>query len=110
MPGPRWCMARDQRDQRELGMKRFITLILLVSGVFCGACDDRSNSVPQAVLDQASKPPIDMLRVPTTQELLSGHRSRTALLPLPLSMELPPGWRPMKDMPGVLQGFTPSGN
>ena len=91
-------------------MKRLISLLMVSVAVamFAAACDDR-GSVPQAVLDQANKPPEDFLRVPTTQELVSGRRSRTALLPLPLTMELPPGWRPDRKLANILQGYTPSG-
>jgi hypothetical protein len=91
-------------------MKRFISFLMVAAATLLAvACDDRS-SVPQAVLDQASKPPENTLRAPTTQELLSGHRSRTALHPLPLTMELPPGWHPMKELANVLQGYTPTGD
>jgi hypothetical protein len=96
-------------------MKRLISLMmLLAAGLlgYVGGCDDRSGQVPQAVLDQASKPPEDLLKPPTTQQLLTGHRSRTALLPLPLTMELPPGWGPDRraHMANVMTGYTPSGN
>jgi hypothetical protein len=90
----------------------------LVAGtfIFCagvgGGCDDRgSSTVPPEVLAAANKPQQDAPKVPTTQELLSGHRSRTVLSPLPLTMELPPGWHQMKDapVPNLWDGYTPSG-
>ena len=104
-------------------MNRLIRPIMLISnivaavGVFLGSgggCDDSSTRVPQAVLDQATKPSgpnASSDKPPTTQDLLSGHRSRTALMPLPLTMELPPGWGPMQKarLPNVIQGYTPSG-
>jgi hypothetical protein len=63
------------------------------------------------VLEQASKPPENILRAPTTQELLTGHRSRTILLPIPVSLEMPPGWGPDRrtGMPNLIMGYTPSG-
>jgi hypothetical protein len=64
------------------------------------------------VLDQATQPAATSSdKAPTTQDLLTGHRSRTALMPLPLTMELPPGWGPMQKarLPNVIQGYTPGG-
>ena len=98
-------------------MKRLITLVLLAAAAtLAGAnagCDDSSNQVPQAVLDQASKPPENTFKAPTTQELLSGRRSRTALVPIPVTLELPPGWGPDRrvgaHMGNLIVGYTPSG-
>jgi len=96
-------------------MKRFISLFLAAgaaafAGTGIGGCDD-SSDVPQAVIEQASKPPENSLRPPTTQELLTGHRTRTILLPVPVSLELPPGWGPDRKthMPNLIVGTTPSG-
>lgn len=89
-----------------------IGIIGLGVGIHLG-CDDRSSSVPPEVLanvnkpkDQSEPPP-----VPTTQQLLNAPRVRTQLSPLPLSMELPPSWQPMKDapVPNLWEGYTPSG-
>jgi hypothetical protein len=98
-------------------MKRLINVTLLASGVAlliaaAGGCDDSSTRVPQAVLEQATRPATSTDKTPTTQELLTGHRSRTALMPLPVTMELPPGWGPMQKarLPNVIQGYTPSGD
>src|SRR5437762_11773257 len=103
-------------ERRGKPMKRLISLMALTWGIGCGigvlgGCDDRSDKVPSAVLEQASKPPEDPLKAPTTQELLSAHRTRTALLPLPLTMELPPGWGPDRrtHMAGIIVGYAPSG-
>jgi hypothetical protein len=98
-------------------MKRLISLPLLFASllipvILVGGCDDSSDKVNKAILEQAAKPPEDPLKPPTTQELLTAHRSRTALMPLPLTMELPPGWGPDRraHMPNILTGYTPSGN
>jgi hypothetical protein len=85
------------------------------------ACDDR-GSVPQSVIDQAKKAERDAAQPktpkrPTTQQLVEGHRSRTALIPLPLTMEMPPGWGKLQDLGdakisaslNLLQGYTPHG-
>src|SRR5438270_650993 len=78
-------------------------------------------SVPPAVLQQQAKTAEEQKhpnKHPTTQELLSGKRSRTALIPLPLTMELPPGWGKLNDVSdaglklnagNLLQGYTPNG-
>jgi hypothetical protein len=56
------------------------------------------------------------LKRPSTQELLTGKRSRTALMPLPLTMELPPGWGRLDESnelklsaANVIRGITPNG-
>jgi hypothetical protein len=86
------------------------TVWLLATGMLVG-CDDSSSSVPPEVLAESNKPKPNTPKVPTTQELVSGPRSRTVLVPLPLTMELPVGWRQMKDVPSsqLWQGYTPSG-
>jgi hypothetical protein len=95
-------------------MKRLISPLLAAAIIGSLAisvgCDD-SDQVPKAVIEQASKPPENSLRAPTTQELLTGHRSRTILLPIPVSLELPPGWGPdhRTGMPNLILGYTPSG-
>ena len=117
MPRAASADAKVRRPSRlRSPMKRFIRLFLVaaaavVTGGGIGGCDD-SSQVPQAVLEQASKPPENTgLRPPTTQELLTGHRSRTILLPIPVSLELPPGWGPDRrtHMPNLIVGYTPSG-
>jgi hypothetical protein len=84
---------------------------VLLAGVLAGGCDDRS-SVPQSVLDQAatqnsSKTPAR----PTTQELLTGHRTTLVLTPLPLTMQVPDSWKiePLRGTPVTLvTGATPT--
>lgn len=70
-------------------------LIIAVLAAALAACDDKS-SVPPQVLKQAEETQqaqaTGKKKHPTTQELLSARRSRTALIPLPLTMEVPPGW------------------
>ena len=85
------------------------------------ACDDRST-VPQSVIDQAKKTEQDAAQSkkhkrPTTQELLESRRTRSALIPLPLTMEMPPGWGKLEDLGdlkisaglNLIQGYTPHG-
>jgi hypothetical protein len=85
------------------------------------ACEDRS-SVPPAALEQAKKASETPKgpAVPTTQELQSGPRHRLALIPLPLTMEVPAGWGKLSDNNpagikvtsvglNIIQGYTPSG-
>lgn len=97
-----------KRSWRVIGLAGAIALFQCLLQV---GCDDRPTSVPQAVLEQASKPPSSTSKHPTTQDLLTGHRFKTALMPLPLTMDLPPGWGPMHDarLPNLYHGFTPSG-
>ena len=83
-------------------------------------CDDKPN-VPAQVLQQQAKAAEEQKhpnKHPTTQELISGKRSRTALIPLPLTMELPPGWGKLNEVSdaglklnagNLLQGYTPNG-
>src|SRR2546421_7079067 len=101
--------------------KRWIVPALVMAGLMAGiGCDDKP-SVPPAVLQQQAKTAEEQKhpnKHPTTQELLSGKRSRTALIPLPLTMELPPGWGKLNDVSdaglklsagNLLQGYTPNG-
>ena len=96
-------------------MKRLISLFLWTAAIgmfgLCWGCDDSDTKVPPAVLEQASKPPESGMRIPTTQDLLTGHRSRTILLPIPVSLEMPFGWGPdhRTGMPNLIMGYTPSG-
>lgn len=85
-------------------------IVALTIGLQLG-CDDRSSSVPPDVLANVNKPKDQTPPVPTTQQLLTAPRVRTTLAPLPLSMELPPSWQPMKDAPApnLWEGYTPSG-
>jgi len=73
--------------------KRWIVPALVMAGLMAGiGCDDKP-SVPPAVLQQQAKTAEEQKhpnKHPTTQELLSGKRSRTALIPIPLTMEQPP--------------------
>jgi hypothetical protein len=91
-----------------------------VAGATLTGCEDRTD-VPPAVLEasnNANKAKENLPKPPTTQELLTGHRSRTALVPLPVTMELPPGWGKFNEKNpvgvtigagNVLQGYTPNG-
>lgn len=93
-------------------MKRLIGAGFVGAMFVCLAgCDDTSSTLPPAVLEQASKPANTGPKPPTTQELLTGHRSRTVLAPLPLTMELPPGWvrDPEAPAPNLLDAPLPSG-
>jgi hypothetical protein len=106
-------------------MKRLIRSIILPAAappivaafilLTAPACDD-TPQVPQSVLDEANKPKeADSSKRPATQELLGGRRTRTALVPLPLTMEVPQGWGQgqFKDIPNpgnLLQGYTPAGD
>ncbi len=99
-----------------VGLRLGVALVA-AAALFLSACDDKPE-VPPAVLEQAKKQTEDATKPankrPTTQALLSGKRSRTALVPLPLTMDLPPGWGQLNE-PGIkvsanlLQGYTPSG-
>ena len=89
------------------------------------ACDEKP-SVPPQVLKQAeenekAQATATKSKRPATQELLTGRRSRTALIPLPLTMEVPPGWgnfdgfgdpqvRAATAGLNLIQGITPSGD
>jgi hypothetical protein len=98
-------------------------LIALLCTSLVVACDDERAAVPKEVLEQSAAPPEPgkgKKKIPTTQELVSGPRSRTALMPLPLTMELPPGWGKFEDVNdallnvaaagiNLLQGRTPNG-
>lgn len=99
-----------------------ITAALLL-GMILSACDDRST-LPQSVIEQAKQASAEKARKttapPTTQELLNGPRTRLALIPLPLTMQVPAGWGKMNDNNAagikvsaaglnVIQGYTPSG-
>ena len=110
-------------------MDRSGFVIILVLSLVLAACDDTpssSTAVPPEVLKQveenekakatAAKP-----KRPSTQELLTGRRSRTALMPLPLTMEVPPGWgtfdgfgddkvRAATAGLNLFQGITPNGD
>ena len=99
-------------------MKQWIRTLVVPAAALVAvgltACDD-TPAVPQAVLDESNKPTDTSInKRPTTQSLLSGTRSRSALIPLPLTMEMPEGWGKPKDMeaaPGhLLQGYTPNGD
>lgn len=96
---------------------RIIVTAIATAALFLSGCDDKPE-VPQAVLDQARKQTEDATKPaskrPATQALLTGKRSRTALIPLPLTMDLPPGWGKLdepdiKVSANLLQGYTPSG-
>lgn len=92
--------------------------------VALAACDE-APSVPSAVLEQAKQAEAEQQNArknkkPTTQQLVEGKRSRTALIPLPLTMELPAGWGKLEDVSeaglkvtsaglSLLQGITPNG-
>src|SRR4051812_48596855 len=98
---------------------RWILPALMMAGLLAIGCDDKP-AVPPAVLQQQAKNDEQKHpnKHPTTQELLSGKRSRTALIPLPLTMELPPGWGKLNEVSdaglklsagNLLQGYTPNG-
>ena len=73
-------------------------------------CEERPE-VPPEILQKTAEPTPSGVPRPTTQELVSGARSRTLLSPLPLTMELPPSWgrESLNDVPtppNLLQGYT----
>jgi len=90
---------------------------ILVAGL---ACDERPTA-PPAVIDQAEKAAAQQAKPnkhPTTQDLVSGKRIRTALIPLPLTLEVPPGWGKFEDNndagikiggSNLIHGYTPNG-
>ena len=95
-------------------------MTVLAVGMLLAACDDKPD-VPQAILDQAKaanehKGP----KIPTTQQLLSSKRTQFALLPFPLTIQVPPGWEKLTDSNAagikvssaglnIVQGYTPNG-
>src|SRR6185437_2033790 len=102
-----------------MGCRNYALMTVLAIGMLLAACDDKP-SVPQSVLDQAKANEHKGPKIPTTQELLSGKRTRFALLPFPLTIEVPPGWDKLTDNNAagikvssaglnILQGYTPSG-
>ncbi|MEO6436598.1 MAG: hypothetical protein ABIP55_12680 [Tepidisphaeraceae bacterium] len=99
-------------------MMRLIGFVLLAGAttaafIIPSGCDNAPD-VPQAVIDESNKPADDKTpKRPTTQELVSGNRTRAALIPLPLTMEMPDSWGKLEgkeQIPGNhLRGHTPSG-
>ena len=85
-------------------------MLMTASGL---ACDDSSNDIPQAVRDQQARQAEaekKLPKLPTTQELLTGPRSVTALGPLPMTMRVPASWKVEVAGPAShLRGLSPSG-
>jgi hypothetical protein len=88
-------------------------ILLALAGLAGLACDDKSNDIPQAVRDQQARQAEaekNLPKIPTTQDLLNGPRTVTALGPLPMTMRVPVSWK--VDVTGgasLLRGFSPSG-
>jgi len=86
---------------------RTILLIPLVGAMLCG-CDDRPQ-IPPELLDpnQESQTPPAPPR-PTTQQLTDGPYSRIKLDILPLTLDVPTGWKIVRMGALVLlEGYTP---
>jgi hypothetical protein len=94
---------------------------LLLAALMLSACEDRTT-VPQAAIEQAKKASEAPKgpAVPTTQELVDGPRARLALIPLPLTLQVPAGWGKLGDNNAagikvsaaglnIVQGYTPHG-
>lgn len=87
----------------------WFTVVVAVSIVVVG-CDDPVPVIAPPMPATAPAEPAAPAR-PTTQSLLTGPRTRTPLAPLPLALQLPPGWSLVTaaGMP-VLNGPAPSGD
>ena len=88
-------------------------MVLPVAMLVAAGCEEKPQ-VPPELLSKPAEPRAGGIPRPTTQELISGPRSRTVLSPLPLTMDLPPSWgrESLNDIPtpaNLLQGYTPSG-
>jgi hypothetical protein len=88
-----------------------------VVGIGClagGACDDAPAPPPptrSAAPDEAADPATTEPARPTTQQLLSGPRTRVPLATLPLTAAVPEGWEIATAGPLVLlKGPTPAGS
>jgi hypothetical protein len=102
-------------------MKRLIFSVAVAAGMALVGCDDRPTPpLAGGVGDPTTKPAESRFRRPTTQALLEGHRSRTALIPLPLTMDVPAGWGRLEEVNeagltiksaglNLFQGATPAG-
>ena len=94
--------------------RRAVITMFLAAGLICAGCDDPAGDIPQAVLDQQAKQAEaakNLPKIPTTQELLTGPRTATALGPLPMTMRVPVSWKVEVAGPAShLRGRTPSGD
>jgi hypothetical protein len=86
-------------------------VILCMAGALAGGCDDApAPPQPAAQTPAASEGATTAPARPTTQQLLSGPKTRLILGTLPLSAEVPEGWTIRTAGPLVLlEGPTPSG-
>jgi hypothetical protein len=93
--------------------RRLIVVLGMLVSLIGLACDDSSNDIPQAVRDQQARQAEaekKLPKIPTTQELLTGPRSVTALGPLPMTMRVPASWKVEVAGPAShLRGVSPSG-
>jgi hypothetical protein len=94
--------------------KTAATAVLSASIFLAVGCDDPAEDMQQTMVDQQKKQADaakQLPKIPTTQDLLSGARTTTALGPLPMTMSVPSSWR-VAVVSGAtnLQGWTPSGN
>jgi len=92
---------------------QIVATIILAAGLLCTGCDDPAGDIPKEVLDQQAKQAEaakTLPKIPTTQELVNGPRTVTALGPLPMTMRVPASWE-VKVAGGatLLSGFTPNG-
>ena len=83
-------------------------MAVAAGGIFLatGGCDD-SPPVPATLLEQAATQAKTSPR-PTTQELLTGARTNTLLVPLPLKMQVPTSWKTKSLRVMLLEGPTPT--
>jgi len=87
-----------------------LSIVLALAGI---ACDDSpSSDIPQTVRDQQARDAAaaKLPKIPTTQDLVNGPRTTTALGPLPMTLRVPVSWQ-VKVTGGasILQGFAPNG-
>jgi hypothetical protein len=90
-----------------LGLAATVTIAIAVG------CDDPGSDIPQSVRDQQAKQAEaqkNLPKIPTTQDLLNGPRTTTALGPLPMTMRVPVSWKvEVTGGASLLRGFTPNG-
>ncbi len=86
------------------------TLVALLLPLVVG-CEDRTPVVSPLPTPTTIPAVEEIPARPTTQSLLEGPRTRTTLSPMPISLDLPPGWalETVADTP-VLNGPAPSGD
>ena len=92
--------------------KMALTFLAAGSLLWAAGCDDGTDDVTQAVIDQQARQAAAaekaLPKIPTTHELISGPRTTMALGPLPLTMRVPTSWKiSVTSGATLLQGYTP---